>query len=47
LDVYVQSVVSSYNWSIKDVLLMYTDAIDFEGLQYWYDVLKKEKPKDK
>jgi hypothetical protein len=25
---------------------MYTDAVDFEGLHYWYEILKEEnKPK--
>tara|TARA_R110000796_G_scaffold60642_9_gene140337 strand:- start:24290 stop:24475 length:186 start_codon:yes stop_codon:yes gene_type:complete len=42
----VRSVIASYYWTVDDVLKMYVDYVDFQGLLYWYEVLKEEnKPK--
>lgn len=41
----VLSVVRSFNWSISEIDKLYVDEIDYHGLVFWYEDIKKNIPK--
>lgn len=41
------SVVRSFNWSAKDIDYLYLDSIDYHGLEFWYEDVKRQVNKNK
>jgi hypothetical protein len=43
---WIKSVVRCYFWTIKDIENLYLDAVDYQGLEYWYEDAKEMNKKE-
>lgn len=38
----IKSIVMSYEWPPSEISAMYVDEVDYMGIEYWYEIIKKK-----